>query len=242
MQANAHLPKEIQSHIIAFIPHNEWHKVQSVSQLELGLTDSKLWKYLVLDNFAAFDNEDKQLVVKFGSTVRTFVWHTCPVHSSVNLHELFASFSNLVELDISSNTVLTDISALQTLSTLTDLNIRGLSSIGRLHLLAIFQSINSLRFLDISECTQLKETDIIRIARRNRYLEEIDFRESVSLNANTVLQVQGILIYLKEFRFCAVVHCNNSRIWLPIYMNYPQLQICPAAAEIILELNLDILQ
>ena len=241
MQNAVNLPQEIQSAIIQYIPHDQWYKVQGICELECGLSDCKIWKDLSLDAFSVFKKEQELLVTKFASFVKSLLWHTCKVHKSVDIHKLFESLCNLLTLDISFNTVFTDFSAIHNLRNLTELNIRG-CAVGRLHLLGIFQSVNSLKLLDISECTKLKDKDIVRIAKKNILLEQFNVRESVSLSAVTVSQVEIILKNLKEFLFCAVVHRNHSRIWVPIYLKYPKLQICPAAAEIILELNPDILQ
>ena len=155
---------------------------------------------------------------------------------------VFQKLCNLIEVDILYNSVVKDISCLQSLSHIKILSIRGCYELWRQQVLGIFQSLQSLKSLDIAECCQLKEKGIIRIAKRYCHLEIYNVRDTSSVSYNSILQVEDVLIYLQEFKFCPVIHRHNSSIWIPIYLKYPKLQICPAAVEIILELNPDVFQ
>ena len=47
---------------------------------------------------------------------------------------------------------------------------------------------------------------------------------------------------LEIFLFCVIIDVNNTTSWVQIYLEYPRLQICPAALDFILERNPHLLQ
>ena len=240
--AMPYLPTELQVKIINTIPKIDWFKVIGVDFLECGLHEKKLWKDLNADEFGDLDENLVTLLTKCGYLIETLRLHTRKWSSDkFDLNKVLRGFSNLRNVDFSTNCELTDITFLSENSQLEKLNVHECTNISRLPLLGGILAFTHLQFLDVSECDQLKEKDILRIAKQLKQLRHLNARDTKSLSIITVKAVKSKLLCLEEFLFCPMIYEDQSADWLEIYMQHPILQICPAGLEIILEQNPHIL-
>lgn len=234
------LPLEIQSTIVKLIPCNDWHKILEVAILKAGLSDQRLWTLTNLDLFALKD-EDIQLFQVYGHLIDSLEWHEKSWQSVVSIQEVFDSFSNVVHLDVSGNSVITSLDFLVCFKNLCHLNISSCNNIGRINLVTNVRSLQHLMYLDISDCTRFRVADIINFSKRLRLLKYFNVRDTVSLSVDSVRQVAHNLTNLTEFKFCPLVYRSYVHVWFPIHQEYPKLKICSAALEIIFENNPNLL-
>ena len=240
-QQQHYLPLELQRRIINFLPHTDWFKVLDVPFLCNGLAIQQLWNITNLDLFEIKDT-DIPLFRACGHFIDSLEWHERSWQSHIALNIAFQSFTNVVHLDLSNNHKLTTLDFVTECKLLCHLSISNCIGIPRVNAVTVLKSLDSLMYLDISECDQIRLKDIILFSKKLKRLQYLNVRDTVSLNVETVLTVERNLIYLSEFWFCSIVYHGSTQDWIPVFLAHPKLQICPAALEVILEENPNLLQ
>ena len=148
----------------------------------------------------------------------------------------------LTDLDLSYNAQIQGLEFLSHLPQLKKLSLSNCISLRRFHVITYVLLLHDLTYLDLSESCSLRSKDIVRIANKLSKLQHLNIHETVSLPHMTVTFVDNKLSELQEFLFCVTINFENTSPWVNIYLQYPLLQICPAALDVILEKNRHLLQ
>ena len=237
-----YIPPELQVKILEELPKNNWFKVIGIPFLECGLHEKKLWQECNAHDFGELHDENITLFKEVGHLViRLQLFTDCWDTSEYKIKEGLKLFTGLREIDCSSNDAIKDVTFICSYK-LAHLDLHACHRIRRINLLTNVRSCQTLKYLDISDCDQLQEKDILRIAKALKQLEIFNVRDTISLKSKTVLEVRDVLKQLRQFLFCPLLFASETTEWIPIYMQHPIMQICPAGLEIIMESNPHILQ
>ena len=230
------LPHELKQKIFRFLCESDRLKLFQFNAYKPIVCDSALWKRL---DFHIYENISVDLLENFKAVtvhVEYLTWQVGHIWNFRRLCQTVGRFNNLLELDISGNNQIHDISFLRNLRKLRALCMRSCYKLSAQSTVGVVATLHSLTWLDIADCSQFREYEVEQVLVNARNLEQLNICGMQGYPLHTVRRIVKKRPSLKKLKFCAMVNVQTVHIWRSIMCEDYRgpLQMCEAMREIVL--------